>query len=137
MIRLTENKIAVEPIWDSDYSPSGLIIIPDEAKERCDQGIVKYVGPKVKDLKIGDYVLFSGYTGTTVRLEGEGIFIIMREDFVTAIVEEPATDIPGLYFRDKNGEYWTATYEMAMRLMAKRLQEIQPLKKVKELMHER
>lgn len=116
MIKPIGSNIAVEPRFDSDKTPGGLYI-PEMAQERCDQGIVKYVGPDVVDIKVGDYVLFSGYTGTTVRLEDEGIIIILREDFVTCIIEPPDTEIAGLYFRSKEGEYFQATYEMAMRII--------------------
>jgi len=100
MIHLTSNKVAITPILDPDKTPGGLYI-PDIAKERADQGIVKYIGPRVKDIKIGDYVLFGGYDGTTVRLEGEGTFILIREPFIKCILDRPDTDINGLYFRSK------------------------------------
>lgn len=127
MIELTQDKCAIDPIWDSDFSPSGLLIIPEEAKDRCDQGIVKYIGPDVKTLKVGDYVLFSGYTGVNIRLEGEGVLIIMREDFVEAIVHPPETDIPGLFFLDQSGEYWPATHEMATTLIARKYSDIRQI----------
>lgn len=183
MIRLLGDKIAVVPIGDPNRtegkpvysakeiealkasggfkeSGSGSIFIPDEAKERADQGIVKYVGPKVKQIKIGDYVLYSGYTGTTVQFakDADGVLIIFREPFVTAILDNPDTDVPGLFFHTKqdwnalreeiksilvtdtginwqqetldkiafritemfsfHDSYFTATYEMAMNLIA-------------------
>lgn len=118
MITLLRDNIAVVPIFDPDLSPGG-IIIPDMAKERCDQGIVKYVGPKTKILKAGDYVIFSGYTGTMVRIEDEGRLIIMPEKFVVAQLPEPANvEVDGLYFRGKDGKFFRATYEMAMEIVA-------------------
>src|SRR5881394_1005790 len=101
MIKLTKNKVAITPIFDPDTSPGG-IIIPDIAKERCDQGIVKYIGPKVETIKIGMYVLFSGYSGTLVHVDGEGSLILLPEEFIVAELPEPANvDIPGLYFRSR------------------------------------
>lgn len=123
MIRLTTTKIAVDPILDSDITAGG-IIIPDIAKDRADQGIVKYIGPECKHVEIGDYVLFSGYTGTTVRLEGEGLLIILHEEFVTCKIEPPDTEIPGVYFRDRMGIYFPATYEMAIGLISKAFGEL-------------
>jgi chaperonin GroES len=116
MIKLLGRQIAVDPRLDSEKSSGGLYI-PEIAQERADQGIVKYVGPDVIDVKIGDYVLFSGYTGTTVKLEDEGLLIIMHEDFVTCLIFPPDTEVPGLYFRDKQGEYFPATYEMATTII--------------------
>lgn len=186
MIRLLGDKIAVKPIGDPDTSEGkpnytaseiaflikehgqeyvdnmlsrkGSLIVPDEAKERSDQGIVMYVGPKVRELRVGDYILFSGYTGTNVQFskDAEGVLIIFREKFATLVLDVPDTDVKGLYFRSQRepgalegrirhrlkslnklteGElealtnditiyaledepYFTATYEMAMNLIA-------------------
>lgn len=117
MIRIPHSKIAVDPMPDPDVSPGG-IIIPDEAKDKCDQGIVRYIGEDVHDIRVGDHVLFSAYSGTVVKLEGEGILIILHAEFVTCIIQSADTDIPGLYFRDTDGTYWNATREMATRFIA-------------------
>jgi len=102
----------------------GHIIVPEMAKERCDQGIVKYHGPDVKTVKIGDHVIFSGYTGSTVEIEGEGsLLIFLPEDACEAVLEEPNTDVPGLYFKAIDGTYFTATYEQALTLITRALNE--------------
>ena len=122
MIAVIGEKVAVKPLYDPDMI--GSIIIPDQAKERCDQGIVKAIGPRVKEkcpeLTPGLHVLFSGYDGTLVELEDEGIFLVMPVEFIRAIIYPPNIgDIPGLYFKDKDGEYWSATYEQAQDLIAR------------------
>ena len=90
-----------------------------DAGERCDQGIVKYIGREVKDIKIGDYVFFSGYTGTLANVEGEGKLIILPEDFIEfKLGDEPQTEIPGLYFKDKDGHFFNVTYESVMEIIA-------------------
>lgn len=121
MIRLPRNKVAVEPINDPDKI--GHIYVPDVAKERCDQGIVKYIGPDVQDICVGDYILFSGYTGQTIKLEGEGVLIIMPEDFVVCRIDPPDTSIKGLYFKDQHGVFFPATYEQIFWLIAREMQE--------------
>ena len=117
MIRIPRGKIGVDPMFDPDTSPGG-IIIPDVAKDKCDQGIVRYVGEDVRDIKVGDHVLFSAYTGTTVRIDGEGLFIILYAEFVTCVIESPDTEIPGLFFVDREGQYWPAPREMATTFIA-------------------
>lgn len=122
MLGLLKFRIGIEPIYDPDKW--GSIWIPDMAKERCDQGLVKYVGSGVpEDIQIGDHVLFSGYTGTLLNVEGEGHLIIMHYKFVIAKIEPLGFDVPGLYFRDKEGEYFPATYEHAMILISKAITE--------------
>lgn len=123
MLKLLGKNIAVDPIMYDDKSPSGLLFIPDGSIPRANQGIVKYIGPDVVEVKLGDYVLFSGYTGTTVRLEDEGIVLIMHEDFVTCIIHPPGTLVLGLYFKDRSGEFFTATYEDAVSLLSRAVED--------------
>lgn len=80
--KLRDNIVGIEPIFDNSVSKGG-IIIPDAAKGRCSQGIVKYLGKNVKELQVGDYVIFSGYNGDLIAFEDE-LVITMPEDFVQA-----------------------------------------------------
>lgn len=125
MLRLNKNRVAIIPIRDPDKI--GSFFIPDIAKERTDQGIVKYVGPDCKYVSIGDYVAFSGYTGTLFNIQDperpaeivEDV-IIIDEDFIVAVMDDlENSDIPGLFFRDRGGDYFPATYEMSMHLIAR------------------
>lgn len=100
MLKLITNRVAIIPIDDPEQI--GHIIIPDIAKERCDQGIVKYIGPDCKYCKIGMYVVFSGYTGSLIKIEDEGDdrLIIMPEDFITCeLTDIPTTPVKNLYFK--------------------------------------
>ena len=72
----------------------GGIIIPDSAKEKPQEAIVKAVGPGkleegkrlAMEVKIGDRVLINKYGGTEVTIEDEK-YLIIREDDVIAIIE--------------------------------------------------
>jgi hypothetical protein len=106
----------------------GSLYIPEQARERVDQGIIKYVGDKCNYVKPGDHIVFSGYTGTLLSLEGEGLLIVLPEQFIVAIIEYDEAEvarveIPGLHFRGVDGDYFPATYEMATGLIAKGLEE--------------
>jgi len=117
MIKAVRDVVYITPVFDPSKSAGG-IVIPDEAKKRCTQGIVKYIGPDVKDIEIGDYVLFPNYNGTFMSIEGEGNLVMMREEFVTARLDnKKQCDVPGLFFQDADGNYWTATYEMIWNLV--------------------
>jgi co-chaperonin GroES (HSP10) len=115
MLSLCETKIAVEPLFEPDRI--GHIYIPDQAKARANQGIVKYIGSGVKTVKIGDHILFGGYVGTTIHLEGEGVLIIVEEEFIQAIIHDEVKAIPGLYCKGKYGDYFPATHEIAIKLI--------------------
>jgi chaperonin GroES len=71
----------------------GGIILPDAAKEKPRQGKVVAVGPgkvdekgrKVPvDVKVGDEVLFSSYSGTEYKA-GDVDYLILSEDDVLAV----------------------------------------------------
>lgn len=131
------DEVYIYPIFDSPKSSSGLILIPDEARQRCDQGIVRLVGPKCNWLKTGDYVLFPNYNGTLMFIE-DSPWIIMQEMAVTAKLDlnHKHIQIPGLFHqergitRDKEGKtisddtmHFPATFESAMKLITEALAE--------------
>ena len=88
------DRILVERLDEDEQTTSGGIIIPDTAKEKPSEGVVKAVGPGVRaddgerrpvDLSEGDKVLFGKFAGTEVTYEGTE-YLIMREDDVLAII---------------------------------------------------
>lgn len=81
-IAIYGDKVGIEPIFDPDKSKGG-IIIPDIAKGRSAQGIVKAIGHEVENVKIGDYVLFSGYDGDLYQVDDQ-LMIVMPESQVQA-----------------------------------------------------
>ncbi len=93
-IRPLHNRLIVERL-DEDETTSGGIIIPDTAKEKPQQGTVIAAGPGRRDdkgnliaieVKKGDRVLFSKYSGSDVTLGGDE-HLIISEDDVLAILE--------------------------------------------------
>jgi chaperonin GroES len=95
-VRPLNDRILVRRIEESEERVGG-IIIPDTAKEKPQQGKVIAVGTgKIKedggriplDIKADDRILFGKYSGQEIKLDGEE-FLIMREDEVLAILEEP------------------------------------------------
>jgi chaperonin GroES len=93
-IRPLHNRLIVKRL-DEEAKTTGGIIIPDSAKEKPQQGNVIAAGPGKRDdkgktipmdVKAGDRVLFSKYSGTEVKLEGEE-HLIISEDEVLAILE--------------------------------------------------
>ena len=93
-IRPLQDRIIVKRV-DEEETTKGGIIIPDTAKEKPQEGKVIAVGKgklnedgKVQplDVKKGDKVLFSKYSGTEVNIDGEE-HLIIREDDVLGVVE--------------------------------------------------
>jgi len=78
-----------------EQKTAGGIIIPDTAKEKPQEGKVIAVGPGKMDesgkrtpleVKKGDRVLFSKYSGNEIKIDGEE-HVFMREDDILAILD--------------------------------------------------
>ncbi|MCK4305397.1 MAG: co-chaperone GroES [Candidatus Eisenbacteria sp.] len=101
----TKTKTKIRPLGDrilvqrldetAEQRSKGGIIIPDTAKEKPMEGKIVAAGPghinddgtrRNLEVKIGDRVLISKYTGTEVKIEGDE-YIIMREDDVLGVIE--------------------------------------------------
>ena len=84
------DRILVKRLADEEKSKGG-IIIPDTAKEKPSEGEIVAVGPgtlnKVGkrnpiDVKVGDKVLFSKFSGDEVKIDGQDLIIIKEEDVI-------------------------------------------------------
>jgi chaperonin GroES len=59
---------------------AGGIYVPESAKEKPQRGSVQAVGKEVKNLKIGDQVLFDKYSGSKLKIDDEDCLILKEED---------------------------------------------------------
>lgn len=64
---------------------SGLYL-PDKAQEKPKVAKVVAVGPTVKQLKVGDRIVFKSYSNTDVKV-GKEDFILVKEEDVLATVK--------------------------------------------------
>ena len=74
---------------EEENKTAGGIILPDTAKEKPSEGIVIAAGegPRTPDgktlpmsVKVGDHILFSKWSGTEVKIDGEPHLIIKEGD---------------------------------------------------------
>ena len=88
------DRLLVKPNPSEEKTKSG-IVLPDSAKEKPQEGKVIAAGEGARDdngkkipmeVKVGDVVLYSKYSGTEVKIEGEEHLIIKESD-VLAIVD--------------------------------------------------
>jgi chaperonin GroES len=88
------DRILVKPKESEGKTKSG-IVLPDSAKEKPQEGVVIAVGEGARDedgkripmdIKKGNVVLYSKYSGTEVKIDGVE-HLIIRESDVLAIVE--------------------------------------------------
>jgi chaperonin GroES len=87
------DRVLVEPIEEKETKKGG-IIIPDTAKEKPTEGVVRALGTGKTDdkgekvafeVKVGDRVLVSKYGGTEVKLDGKE-YKLMNSDDLLAII---------------------------------------------------
>lgn len=88
------DRVLVEPAEEKEVKKGG-IIIPDTAKEKPMEGVVRALGTgKLDDagkkipfeVKVGDRVLISKYGGTEIKIDGKE-YKILNSDDILAVVD--------------------------------------------------
>src|SRR5258705_13448106 len=96
--RPLHDRVVVKRI-DAEEKTAGGIIIPDSAKEKPSQGEITAVGPGGRDeagklipidLKVGDPGPFGEWSGTGVKLDGEGLLSMKGRDIIGVLTDLPA-----------------------------------------------
>lgn len=100
---MTQNQPKIKPLGNrilversKPQSSKGGILLPDTAQEKPKEGTVVAAGPGKRNeqgaiepmnIKIGDRVLFSSYSGTEIKqAEEEGKYLILSEDDVLGVL---------------------------------------------------
>lgn len=91
--RPLHDRVLLRRLEQSDKTAGG-IIIPDTAKEKPAEGEVVAVGNGIRDesgkvialdVKAGDRVLFSKWSGTEVTIDGEELLVMKESDIMGVI----------------------------------------------------
>jgi len=61
---------------------AGGIYIPESAKEKPQKGVIEAVGSEVKEIKVGDIILFDKYSGSKINIDNNEYLIIKEEDIL-------------------------------------------------------
>lgn len=88
------DKVVLKQLIAEETTKSG-IVIPGAAKEKPQQAEVIAVGPGgvvdgkevVMQVKTGDHVIYSKYSGTEVQLDDE-TYIVVKQNDIVAIIED-------------------------------------------------
>jgi len=87
-IKPLQDRVVVKMVEAEETTKSG-IILSGSAKEKPEVAEVVEVGPGISDVKMevkkGDKVLISKYSGTNVKLEGEEFIIVKMEDILATV----------------------------------------------------
>ncbi len=90
------DRVVVEHVEQADKTVGG-VFLPDTAKEKPQEGKVLAVGSgrtldngtKVSmDVKVGDRVIYSKYSGSEVKIEGKEVLIISEKDVLAVMTDE-------------------------------------------------
>ena len=93
--RPMDDRVLVDPL-EADERTSGGIILPDNAREKPQRGIVIAKGPgKLLDsgkrgemsVSVGDEVFYGKYSGTEIEF-GADKYVVLRENDILAIVDK-------------------------------------------------
>ena len=89
------DRVVLKPLVAEETTKSG-IVLPGQAKEKPQQAEVIAVGPGglvdgkevTMQVKVGDKVIFSKYSGTEVEVENENDkLVIVKQNDILAVIE--------------------------------------------------
>ena len=93
MIKPLGERVVIE-VAESDVKTASGIVLPDTAKEKPQKGTGVAVGAgklldngerAAMEVKVGDGVIFSKYSGSEVKVEGKD-YLIVRESDILAVI---------------------------------------------------
>jgi chaperonin GroES len=83
------DRVVLKQLEAEETTKSG-IVLPGQSKEKPQQAEVIAVGPGTEEVKMevnkGDQVIYSKYSGTDVKLDGDE-YIIVKQGDILAIVK--------------------------------------------------
>jgi len=102
MATAAKKQITIQPLDDrivvkrteAEEKSSGGIVLPENAKEKPQQGKVLAVGPgklldsgeRAKpDVAVGDLILFGKYAGSEITVEGDEVVILRENDILAKL----------------------------------------------------
>ena len=90
------DRVVLKQLVAEETTKSG-IVLPGQAKEKPQQAEVIAVGPGgvvdgkeiTMQVKVGDKVIYSKYSGTEVELDNEKYVIVKQNDILAVVVNSP------------------------------------------------
>ncbi len=86
-IKPLDDRVLIEQV-EEDEQKVGTIIIPDSAKEKPRMGKVIAVGTDEdlqENIKVGDKIIYSKYSGDEISVDDKDYLIIQRGDILAII----------------------------------------------------
>lgn len=86
-IKPLKDRVVVKYSSEELEKTPGGIYVPDVAKEKPQKGEVIAIGSEVKEVKIGDSVLFDKYAGSKIKVN-DVEYLIIKEEEILGVVEK-------------------------------------------------
>ena len=77
--------IAAKRIKPKEKTDSGLFILPKE-KDNSKSALVHAVGKDVKEIKVGDHIIFRNHPSIDIKLKEDEFVLVKEEDTVTKVL---------------------------------------------------
>lgn len=82
------DRVVLKALVAEETTKSG-IVLPGQSKEKPQQAEVLAVGPGTEEVKmevkVGDQVIYSKYSGTEVKLDDEEYIVVKQNDILAII----------------------------------------------------
>ena len=95
-LRPLGDRLVVEHVEQAEKSAGG-VFLPDTAKEKPQEGKVMAIGTGrtldngtklPMDVKVGDRIIYSKYSGSEVKIDGKELLIISEKDVLAVVADE-------------------------------------------------
>ena len=80
------DRIVARPL-EAETKSAGGILLSEAAKEKPQSAEVLAVGKDVKEVKVGDQIVYAKYGPTEMKIEGQDVVLLKEED-VLAIIKK-------------------------------------------------
>lgn len=80
------DRLVAKPLEAQEKTTSGFYV-PDSAKEKPQMAEVVAVGKEVKEIKVGDKVVYSQYKPDTVKVDTQELMIMKEEDVLAVVTK--------------------------------------------------
>ena len=85
-IRPLGERVLIKQTKQEEVTKSGIVLPDTVSKEKPISGEVTAVGKSIKEIKVGDKVIYEKYAGTEVK-DNDETYLLLEEKNVLAIVE--------------------------------------------------
>ncbi len=83
-IKPLARRVVIEPLKAVEKTSSGLFI-PETAQSVPQEATVISIGSEVKDLAVGDRVIYSHYAGTKLDYDGHSYIVVEEIDVICVV----------------------------------------------------